>query len=175
VSVAWAGRIDDDVGYECAVDEGLDAEVEVRLRPGYRGAQVDIGVADVDDGGVVTGDLDDGRPAGGRGGGAILRHGSVGDISSIRRRARTLAPTCLSVGCTPSFGIMFSASLLLIFDPLRWRNGVHKNSFACPPVMLRGAMRAFCARQDLGQPLNGIALGLNASRKGLARPRTLKK
>ena len=48
-------------GAHCgAVDEGLDAEVEVGLRAGDGGAEVVIGGADLDDGGVVAVDLDDG-------------------------------------------------------------------------------------------------------------------
>ena len=41
---------------------GLDAEVEVGLRAGDGGAEVVVGGADLDDGGVVAVDLDDGRP-----------------------------------------------------------------------------------------------------------------
>jgi hypothetical protein len=48
-------------------------KVEVRLRAGNRGAQVGIGVADVDDCRVVAVDLDEGRSGGGRGGAGILR------------------------------------------------------------------------------------------------------
>jgi hypothetical protein len=72
----YATRVENDVADECAVEEGLDTEVEIGLRGGDGRAQVGIGVADVDDGGVVAIDLDDGRCVGGRGGGAILRHGS---------------------------------------------------------------------------------------------------
>ena len=67
-----AARVDDDVGHECAVEEGLDAEVEVGLWAGDGGAEVSVGVADVDYGGVVAVDGDGRR---GRGGGAVLRHG----------------------------------------------------------------------------------------------------
>jgi hypothetical protein len=42
-----AARVEDDVGHEGAVEEGLDTEVEVGLRAGDRGAQVGIRFADV--------------------------------------------------------------------------------------------------------------------------------
>ncbi len=73
--VSVASLLKDDVGHEPAIEECFDAEVEVGLRAGNRGAQVSIGVTGVDDGRVVAVDLDHGRSAGGRGGG-ILRHGS---------------------------------------------------------------------------------------------------
>jgi hypothetical protein len=54
------GRVDlDRVGRD-AVDEGLDAQVEVGLRAGDRSAQVGVGVPCLDDGGIVAVDLDGG-------------------------------------------------------------------------------------------------------------------
>lgn len=53
------GSVDDDVGDERAVEEGLDAEVEVLLRAGDGGAEIVVGVADVDVRGVVALDFDD--------------------------------------------------------------------------------------------------------------------
>lgn len=47
-----------------AVDVGLDAEVEVGLRAGDRGAEIVVGVPCLDDGGIGAIDLDDGRCAG---------------------------------------------------------------------------------------------------------------
>ena len=47
-----------------AVDVGRDAEVEVGLRAGDRGAEVVVGIAHLDDGGVVAVDLNDGRRVG---------------------------------------------------------------------------------------------------------------
>jgi hypothetical protein len=70
------GRVEDDVGYEGAVEEGLDAEVEVGRRASDRGARIDVGVAGMDDRRVVAVDLDGGRSVGGRGSGAVLRYGS---------------------------------------------------------------------------------------------------
>lgn len=55
------GRVDDDVGDERAVEEGLDAEVEVLLRAGDGGAEVVVGTADTDVRGVRAVDRDDGR------------------------------------------------------------------------------------------------------------------
>ena len=57
------GRVDLDGGHSSAVDECLDAEVEVGLGTGDGGAEVLVAVADVDDGGVVAVDLDDWRLA----------------------------------------------------------------------------------------------------------------
>jgi hypothetical protein len=71
----YAARVDDDVRYEGAVEQGLDVQVEVGLRASNRGAQVGVAVVDVDGGGVVAVDLDDGRGAGGawlRGGGGLV-------------------------------------------------------------------------------------------------------
>jgi hypothetical protein len=56
-----------------AIDVGGDAEVEVCLRAGVRGAEVSVAVADMDGRRVVDVDLDDGRCAGGRGGGRLWR------------------------------------------------------------------------------------------------------
>ena len=55
-----AARVDDDIGHELAVEEGFDAEVEVGRRAGDRGAEVGVGVADMDDRRVVAVDSDDG-------------------------------------------------------------------------------------------------------------------
>jgi hypothetical protein len=42
-----AARVDDDVGHKRAVEDGLDAKVEVGHRAGDGGAQVGVGVANV--------------------------------------------------------------------------------------------------------------------------------
>jgi hypothetical protein len=57
-------RVEQNGGYERAVEEGFDAEVEVGLGTGDRGAEVGVAVADVDDGWIIAVDLDDGRCAG---------------------------------------------------------------------------------------------------------------
>jgi len=49
-----AARVEDDVGHEGAVEERLDAEVEVGLRAGDGGTEVGVAVADMDDRRVFT-------------------------------------------------------------------------------------------------------------------------
>jgi hypothetical protein len=73
------------------------------------------------------------------------------------------------------FNQRIPSGLFLIFDPLEWRDGVDQDGFARPPVVFRVAMRAFRARKNLGQLLDGVSFGLNAGGERLARPRTLEK
>jgi hypothetical protein len=46
------GGVDDDGAHGCAIEEGLDAEVEIGLWAGDGGAEVGVGIADLDDGGL---------------------------------------------------------------------------------------------------------------------------
>jgi hypothetical protein len=67
-----AARVEDDVGHELAVEEGLDTEVEVGRRAGDGGTEVGMGVVE-DDRRVVAIDLDNMR-------------GRRGSIEGWRRR-----------------------------------------------------------------------------------------
>jgi hypothetical protein len=70
-------RVDLDGAHRRAVDECLDAEVEVGRGAGDGGAKVVVGGADLDGGGVVAVNLDDGRSIGG-----VARGIGVGSVRS---------------------------------------------------------------------------------------------
>ncbi len=83
----------DNVARESAVQLGLDAEVEVLLRAGDCRAEIVVGGADLDDGGVVAVDGDGGRGGVWRCGGRAA--GQVG-LFAIIHHAGTRSPVMAS-------------------------------------------------------------------------------
>jgi hypothetical protein len=105
------GRVDDDVAYECAVEIGLDAEVEVGLRACDRGAEVVVRVPYLDDGGVIAVDVDRGRRVGrvrnrGGGFGKIWRRC---DVPSDTPYADIIPGAQIAIPCLSTFWVIWHA------------------------------------------------------------------
>jgi hypothetical protein len=69
----------------------------------------------------------------------------------------------------------FRGILLLVFDPVRWRDDVHKDRLTGPPHVFCLAVRAIGAVSNLGQCIDGDGFDLDARREVPALRRTSNK
>jgi hypothetical protein len=96
---------------QCAVEIGLDAEVEVGLRACDRGAEVVVRVPYLDDGGVIAVDVDRGRRVGrvrnrGGGFGKIWRRC---DVPSDTPYADIIPGAQIAIPCLSTFWVIWHA------------------------------------------------------------------